>query len=265
MKKKLVVAVGLALIAMLSLWLYSRSLQDEVAGGQKVTILVAAEDIAAGARLTKASLAVREVPEAYVHQASIRKGEENQIIGRPVSEKVSQGQPLLWSDFELQKSASSRRLSGAVQKGQRALTIPVDMSGSLAGMLRPGDHVDVLGTFARGQGTDWATVTLLQNVLVLATGDLRGAGEGEEVVPSTNQGPRTFSNITVSVDLEEAELMVFSMQRGPINIVLRSQEDIETVDNVPDKNFGDIFETQKRAAFARRHAAKKIEALKPQQ
>jgi pilus assembly protein CpaB len=263
MKKKLVVALGLAAIATLSLWLYSRSLQEEVAGGQKVTILVAAQDIPSGQRLTKSMLAVREVPEAYLHQASIRKGEENQIIGRPVADKVSQGQPLLWSDFELQKSASSRRLSGAVQKGMRALTLPVDMSGSLAGMLRPGDHVDILGTFARGQGTDWATVTLLQNVLVIATGDLRATGEGEEN-PMPTAGPRTFNNITVSVDLEEAELLVFSMQRGPINVALRSQEDLETVDDVPDKNFGDIFETQKRAAFARRHSQRKIEVLKPQ-
>jgi len=260
MTKKLLVAVGLALIAMLALWLYSRSLQEEVAGGQKVTILVAGEDIAAGARLAKANLAVRDVPEAYVHQSSIRKGEENQIIGRPVAEKISQGQPLLWSDFELQKSATARRLSAAVQKGQRALTLPVDQSGSLAGMLRPGDHVDILGTFARAQA-DYATVTLLQNVLVLATGEVRGAGEGEET--STN-GPRTFNNITVSVDPEEAELLVFAMQRGPVNVALRSQDDVATFDDVPEKNFGDIFEQKRRADFAHRHAQKKIGELKAQ-
>jgi pilus assembly protein CpaB len=260
MTKKLLVAVGLALIAMLALWLYSRSLQEEVAGGQKVTILVAGEDIAAGARLAKANLAVRDVPEAYVHQSSIRKGEENQIIGRPVAEKISQGQPLLWSDFELQKSATARRLSAAVQKGQRALTLAVDQSGSLAGMLRPGDHVDILGTFARAQ-QDYATVTILQNVLVLATGEVRGAGDSEE---SFNNGPRTFNNITVSVDPEEAELLVFATQRGPVNISLRSQDDVSTFDDVPEKNFGDIFEQKRRADFAHRHAQKKIGELKAQ-
>jgi len=262
MTKKLLVAVGLALIAMLALWLYSRSLQEEVAGGQKVTILVAGEDIPAGARLAKANLAIREVPEAYVHQSSIRKGEENQIIGRPVAEKISQGQPLLWSDFELQKSATARRLSAAVQKGQRALTLPVDQSGSLAGMLRPGDHVDILGTFARAQ-QDYATVTLLQNVLVLATGEMRGSGENEEAA-SAAPGPRTFNNITVSVDPEEAELLVFAMQRGPVNVALRSQDDVATFDDVPEKNFGDIFEQKRRADFAHRHAAKKIGELKAQ-
>src|SRR5437899_10128443 len=103
MTKKLAVAVGLALIAMLALWLYSRSLQEEVAGGQKVQILVAAEEIAAGTRLSKANLAVREVPESFVFPSSIRKGEEAHIIGRPVAEKLTQGQPLQWNDFELQK------------------------------------------------------------------------------------------------------------------------------------------------------------------
>ena len=266
MKKKLVIAVGLAVIAMLSLYLYSRSLEKEVAGGQKVAVLVANVDIPPGGRITKTMLAQRDVPEAYVNKASIRRGEENVILGRPVSGKIAAGDDILWSDLELQKSSATRQLSAAVQRGQRALTIPVDMSGSLAGMLKPGDRIDILGTFARGQGTDWATVTLLQNVLVIATGDIRG--EGEESTGGgggSGQGPRTFSNITVSVDLEEAELLVFSMQRGPINVALRSREDIETLDDIPDKNFGDIFDTTKRTNFARRHAQKKIEALKPQQ
>lgn len=259
MKTKLFVAIGLALIAVTSLWLYSQSLEREVAGGQKVAVLVAGQDVPAGTRITKAMLAVREVPEAYVYEGYIRKGEENQIIGRPVADKVSAGQYLLWSSFELQKAATSRRLSGAVQKGQRALTIPVDTSGSLAGMLRPGDRVDVLGTFARNQGTDWATVTLLQNVLVLATGDLRGGSDGDE--PSGNH---TFSNITVSVDPEETELLVFAMQRGPLNIALRAQDDMTTIEDIPDKTFADIFEGQKRAAFARKRAQKRIEVLRPQ-
>lgn len=264
MKKKLLVAVLLAVIAVGSLYLYSRSLQDEVAGGQKVTILVAATDIEVGQRVTKANLAQRQIPEAYVGQNTVKRGGEAIILGRPVSVKVSQGDALLFSDFDVQRPGVSKRLAAVVQKGQRALTIPVDLSGSLAGMLRPGDHIDLLGTFAKGQGTDWATVTLLQNVLVIATGDMRGGVESD-VETSANAGPpRSFTSVTVSVDPEEAELLVFSMSRAPLAVALRSQEDIETVEDLPDKNFGDIFESQKRAAFQRRRAAKKIEALKAQ-
>ena len=265
MTKKLAVAIGLAVVAVVALYLYSQSLQNEVAGGQKVPVLVAADTIKPGTRVARSNLALRDVPEQYLMATSIRKGEENTIIGRRVASQIEQGQQLLWSDFELQKSSAARALSATVQKGQRAVTIPVDQSGSLAGMLRPGDHVDVLGTFARAQ-QEFATVTLLQNVLVLATGELRGGGEGEtEPAPSSGPGNlRTFSNITLSVDPEEAELLVFAMQRGPVNVALRAQDDFETLDDVPEKNFGDIFEQKKRADFTRRHAAKKINELKPQ-
>jgi pilus assembly protein CpaB len=258
MKKKLVVAVGLALIALLSMWLYTRSIREEAVGGARVAVLVAAQDIPPGARLTKAMLAMRDVPQAYLHQGSIQKGEENQIIGRPVAGAIAQGQMLLWTDFEGAKAPSSGRLSSLLQKGQRAFTLPVDLSGSIAGMLRPGDRVDILGTFARNQGADWATVTLLQNVLVMAVGDQRG-----DVDDAPHGAPRNFSSITVAVDLEAAELLAFATQRGPISIALRPQDDMETIEDVPDKNFGDIFELPKRTAFQRRQA-KKIELLRPQ-
>ena len=68
----------------------------------------------------------------------------------------------------------------------------------------------------------------------------------------------------MSVDPEEAELLVFAMQRGPVNVALRSQDDVATFDDVPEKNFGDIFEQKRRADFVRRHAAKKIGELKAQ-
>lgn len=263
MRKKVVIAVGLAAIAVLSLVLWSRSVVNEVGGGKKVWVAVAGEDLQPGARVSKASIAFSEIPESYVHPEAVRKGEETQIVNRPVSEKIAQGQPFLWSNFDQLKTSGGRRLASAVQKGQRALTIPVDLSGSMAGMLRPGDHVDIMGTFARSQGTDFATVTLLQNVLVIATGDVRG--ESAEAEAARNgEGSRTFPSITVSVDLEEAELLVFAMQRGPINIALRGTEDMETEEQVPDKNFGDIFEAPKRQSFAKRHQVR-IQALKAQQ
>jgi len=264
MKKKLVVAALLALIAMGSIYLYARTLQSEVVGGEKVSVLVAAREIGKLSRITKEDLAVREMPEGYMHPGSILKGERDKILKQQVSEHIAAGQQLLWSDFDVARSTTSEQLAASIPKGQRAVTIPVDISGSLAGMLRPSDHIDILGTFAKGQGADWATVTLLQNVVVLATGDLR-AGRTDSEDPSLRGGPKTFSNITLAVDLEEAELLFFAMQRGPISVALRAQGDVETVEDVPDKNFGDIFEMKKRADFVHRHAAaKKIEQLKTQ-
>ena len=100
-------------------------------------------------------------------------------------------------------------------------------------------------------------------MLVLATGEIRG-GSRTKRRRRRRGAARTFNNITVSVDPEEAEMLVFAMQRGPVNVALRSQDDVATLDDVPEKNFGDIFEQKKRADFVRRHAQKKIEELKAQ-
>ena len=151
-----------------------------------------------------------------------------------------------------------------MQKGQRALTIPVDLSGSLAGMLRPGDHVDILGTFARAQ-QDYATVTLLQNVLVLATGEMRGVGRERRGEPSGATGPRTFNNITVSVDPEEAELLVFAHAARP------GQRGAALAGRRGDvrRRAGEELRRHLRAEAARRlrapsRAPKKIDELKAQ-
>ncbi len=253
MTRKLLLAFGLAGAAMLALYAYSVQLRHEFPGGDMENILVAAVDVKPGERLKRDHLGFRSWPMAYAPPDHYKKGGERELLGQQVTQTIKQGQPIVSSHFDLQPSD---RLSKAIPKGQRAYTLPVDASGSLAGMLRPGDHVDVLGTFARNQG-DTATVTLLQNVRVLAIGGERSR-EGE------NENQKAFGTITVAVDLEEAELLTFAVQRGPISIALRRDDDSETTQDVPDKNFGDIFETQRRSAFSRRHAQQKIEALKPQ-
>lgn len=261
MQKKILAAAALAVITIVALYYYSRTFEKEVSGGEPEEVLVAATELEPGTRLTAANLAMRKLPKQYIHPQAVRWSERINLIGIPVGGRIQQSQSILWTDFETGRSgaAGGGSLSSKIPKGQRAFTIPVDTQSSHAGMLRPGDRVDLLGTFARGSN-EFATVTLLQKVLVLASGDILVSQTGPS--PATT-GPRTFNSLTVAVDLEEAELLAFSVQRGPISVALRAPDDLEIIEDIPDKTFGDIFETQKRVAFTRRKL-KKIEALKSQ-
>ncbi len=260
MQKKILVAGALAVITIVALYLYSRTLEKEVSGGELEPVLVAATELEPGTRLTRAHLGKRMLPKQYIHPQAVRPGDADSLIDRPVGSRIQQLQPILWSDFETGRViGGGGSLSSKVPKGKRAFTFAVDTQSSHAGMLRPGDVVDLLGTFARGSN-DFATVTLLQKVLVIATGDALATQGGPS--PSTS-GPRTFNSVTVSVDLEEAELLAFAVQRGPVSVALRAPDDLEIIEDIPTKTFGDIFDTQKRVEFTRRKL-KKIEALKPQ-
>jgi pilus assembly protein CpaB len=258
MRKRLSIALVCGLGAVACAWFYIQSVEARLTGGRLVGVLVAARELPPGTRLDEADLAVRQIPEAYLHPESILASatDEKKILGRPIAVRAVQGQPLLWSDFELQKSKLGRGLSGVVQKGQRAITVAVDLAGSFAGQVRSGDRVDILGTFNRKEHE--ATVTVLQNVLVLAVGGELDLTDPEKQTVRPN-------SLTLSLDLEEAELLVFAQQKGPINFVLHGADDVDVVADVGQKSFGDLFELEKRAALSsRRSRARQPKALDPE-
>ncbi len=50
------------------------------------------------------------------------------------------------------------------------MSIEVNERSSAGQWVRPNDHVDVIGTFRDASSNEMVAVTLLQNVIVLATG-----------------------------------------------------------------------------------------------
>lgn len=116
------VAVGLGLIAA----------HPRPAG---VRVLVAARDLPTGATLTPSDVAGRVFPARVVPAGAVR-----QAAGRTLSAPVRRGEPL--TDVRL------RRPLDAWQPGTVAVPLRIADAG-VAGLLHPGDRVDVLAT-----GTD---------------------------------------------------------------------------------------------------------------
>jgi pilus assembly protein CpaB len=254
--KRLLAALICAVGAVACGWLYIHDVELGLRGGRKVMLLAAARELAPGTRLTEADLALRAMPEAYVHPESVMATatDEKKVLGRVVLEHLAQGQPVLWSDFESEKTKLTRGLAAVVQKGQRAITLPVDVSGSFANQLRPADRVDILGTFSRDKRE--VTVTVLQNVLVLSTNGRKEEGpDGEKQM--------VVNAITLSLDLDEAEVLSFARRHGAIDFVLHGADDIDVVAEVAQKDFGDLFEDGKRAQLASRRVRRRVEALRP--
>ena len=89
------------------------------------------------------------------------------------------------------------------------------------------------------------TVTLLQNVAVLAVGGKLGSGRGAGDDSGRRGGGRT-STVTVLVTPEEAELLVFAQDRGKLGLTMRNEEDVNTEMELDGKNFADIFRPETR-------------------
>jgi pilus assembly protein CpaB len=108
-----------------------------------------------------------------------------------------------------------------------------EISG-VSGFIQPGTRVDVLFTRVFSNG-DAATVTILQNVKVLAY--------GRQLDPAAKVNPTDTSRPTVAtllVTQEDAQKLVLAAQRGRIQLVLRNGTDDDISDSTDPVHSADL-------------------------
>jgi len=218
--------------------LYLQRLEAEVSGGPKMPVLVAAEDVPLGTPLTEKSLAVRDLPQAYVEGRHIKAAELKKILGARTAAGLKANEAVLWSDLT-QFSDHSRLLSGLIQNGMRAVSLD-GRAIDFEGLLRPGDRVDVVFTSTDKEGPSGSTVTLLQNLMVLSVGG--------DIARNDEQGKRgyTHGSVALSATVEQAQLLTQAQQRGRLSLTLRNSEDIALLEAVPETTSKDLLGAKDR-------------------
>jgi Flp pilus assembly protein CpaB len=120
-------------------------------------------------------------------------------------------------------------------------------AAAVSGMVNPNDHVDVIGTFTfpdesgKRQNDAMVTCTILQNVLVLATGKTTAKMAGRMNDGSTQN---SYSTVTLEVTPREAEMLAFAEQiRGRLSLSLRNRSDVSYEKELPKVDFEKIRST----------------------
>ena len=244
MNRRLILLLSgiLALLAVFLMQLYKRELAKNLGvDGQRLNILVARQDIPAFTPIAGTQLRIKSFPTNYLPPRYIREELQDDIVGQTTTVTIKKGTPVLTSDFD--NSDDEARLSQIIQEEMRALALPVNEGNRFGGLLQPKDHVDVLGTFQKPGSGSIETVTLLQNVTVLAVGSKLGSGR-DDVQGKRKGSSSRNTTVTVLVTPEEAEMLVFAQDRGEFSLTMRNKEDVDAELNLPGKNFADIFEPE---------------------
>ena len=259
----LLIAVIVGVIAVVLLQVYISKIKAESSPGEMVAYLAARQKIPAFSEISGDVIGQLQVPGKYAPSDAIPLRDLQEIVGQVVNRDIEIGELIRLTDFQL--TSGMPEVTETIPEGFRAVTLPVNQVTSNAGLIRPGDHVDVLGTFlkpraASGGGGERATVTIMQNMLVLAVGQtVGGALSGGESELERRSGLQ-YSTITLLADLRRAEILTFAMDRGSLTFLLRNPSDLETA-QVEGADFGDIFEIDKRRAM-QQEWNRKIEILK---
>ncbi|RME32710.1 MAG: Flp pilus assembly protein CpaB [Gammaproteobacteria bacterium] len=107
---------------------------------RQVAVVVATADLPKGTTVTESQFAIREIPEDYVPVDAITPDEFNGYTGRVLVQPVGYGKPLLKSYLS---ESFPVDFSDLIPKGHRAMTVTVDEVNSVAGNIRPGNHIDI--------------------------------------------------------------------------------------------------------------------------
>jgi pilus assembly protein CpaB len=225
-KRSSLLALVLGLLAGLATWSAIESQQRKLRDDWKtVKVLCAARDVADCAELTRAMVAVREMPARFLTGSYVSVEADGSVKNDPVGQRVlvplKAGDPILVSQFAPARDAD---LSTMVRPKGRAVTVDVQERNAVGLWVRPNDHVDVVGSFRDPQTQQLKSVTLLQNVVVLATGRINA---------STSAPPdddRRYNSVTLLVLPEEAEILTLAQETGTLTLLLRNPDDLDSQD-----------------------------------
>lgn len=224
-KAPLVIAVALFFLGFGVSFLAIQKQRMEAKKGWNLTpVVVASVDIPEGTVVTQEMISQRSVPEQFVTSSVVKPESASYVVNTKVLVSLQAGDPLLWSQFA---STNVERLSTKVNKKLRAITIEAKSTTAVGGWVRPSDHVDIIGTFKDPNTNEQVAVTLLQNVVVLATGKITGS-TNVNLVP---ENERTYSHVSLLMIPEEAEILVLAQELGNLTLSLRNDEDIDLLED----------------------------------
>ncbi len=222
-RQRVLIAFGVAWLTalLLSWWVYKKTTAPQPR--DLMTVAAAARDLPIGKRIEAADLKLVTLERKDLPRGVFVKTSD--VVARAVAVPIFAGEIVL--NGKLAAKGSGDGLTALIEPGRRAVSVQVNEISGVSGFIQPGTRVDVLFTRTFSNG-DAATITILQNVKVLAY--------GRQLDPSAKLDPRDTNRPTVAtllVTQEEAQKVVLAQQRGRVQLVLRNALD-DKVDEFSD-------------------------------
>ena len=208
-------------------------------------VLVATADLPAGSFVKAEHVRWQAWPEDAVNDTYLIEGvaKSEDVVGAVVRRGIIGGEPV--TGGRIVRPGDRGFLAAVLQPGMRAVAIGVNPTSGIAGLVFPGDRVDIILTQAvptGGSDPRMASETVLENVRVLAIDQVLNDQSGE---------PTLGKNATIEVTPKQAEVVAVVSDMGKLSLSLRSLarpatgedalDPAETVDNSPEPWRGETY------------------------
>ena len=213
------IAVVMAIMAVVIVNAYlQREKQKYVKEEKMVGVAIAKQDIPKGTTIIPNMVGQRGWPEEFLQPAVLHNPQY--AFGKIAAVDILKGEMILKTKLtDIPRADDS--LSVRLPEGKRAFTIIIDSLSAVIGQIKPGDHIDLIGSFPYTQNingqnvTENVSVTLFQNILIM---DKRPSG-------------KEFIFI-LALTPQEAAILTYAMSIGTLRLTLRHALD-DTIETVP--------------------------------
>ncbi len=185
---------------------------------QTVNIVVASKDLPLGVKIDPSSVELARWPRDSVPAGSYT--DPASVVGSFVKGAFVKNEPIVAAKlFVGEKTAGVMPL--LIPPGMRAMSVPVDEVGDIAGFVMPRARVDILVAIQNvGNLTQPFSKVVLQDIEVLAVAQEM---EGDK------DKPKVVKVVTLLVTPEEAERLALASREGQLRLALRNYEDNKIV------------------------------------
>jgi len=232
-RAKLLLSLMLGLLAVFLVFVYVRGLERQLYEEVDMqNVIVTRVDIPAGTAIEETAIQRVAVPRKYRQPQTFPALEE--VAGRVAVVPIPAGSQVAGG---MLADAGAEALSFEVPRGRRAVAITVSDETGVGGLVRPGNFVDIVGTFEFGRpvGYEQGRIryadektevrTMMQNVFVVAVNrELRRERIASETgtTPPQSAQQRTLRTVTVLVEPTRVQELILAQEVGDLTLSLRS-------------------------------------------
>ncbi|HEX3039426.1 MAG TPA: Flp pilus assembly protein CpaB [Caproiciproducens sp.] len=230
MKKIRILAFFAALATALGVYLFFSSV-NKPSKIVRTTVVVAAKDIKANTTITGDMVTVSEIETEAVLPNAVR--DLPLAVGAVMKTDAVVGEQILSDRLIKAGKTDSQTLAYSITPGMRAITIAVDNTKGLSGLIKPENRIDLIAQFqvdAQAEKSASSSAVkntpmskiLLQNIKVLAT--------DQTLSKDAKTNSSGYSAITLEVTPQQAVELSFAAKNASLQAILRSPIDNKQVE-----------------------------------
>ena len=201
-------------------------------------VVMVRKNMLKGEKLREADIGALAIPVKYLPSNAVLAKDYKKVINRTLMLPVEGGRPVTW---DLLTGVNTDTFSDVIKQGRRAKSIKIKKIDSFDGLLRPGDIIDIMGTFAMvdlgmpisssSKGSTDIVMPVLERVEVLEAARVDLNGTRYEVKANKNSADGVnldFTLITLNLTPRQVARVEMANITGQISAVLRNTLDTST-------------------------------------